>query len=227
MLIVILLIFSLLHTCLSVRPSTCLSILAQILIYYVSIDDHKMNYVFESGCGPSNRERMSPLEWLMLLHVNRHFMLVGGPTVVFSIVFLKAPLRNYFLTESSPDKHQSHDTFCFDLKYICTNIEKVRDQITTQYKWQVIIRSYFANIYLFIRCCFLSDCRSFLLLNAEIGAIYDASYTQFRLLTIKISIFFLATFDVFVFKTIVVYGLSTFCAVLLSSCTLVLKNLRK
>lgn len=86
---------------------------------------------------------------------------------------------------------------------------------------------FFANIYLFIRCCFLSDCRSFLLLNAEIGAIYDASYTQFRLLTIKISLFFLETFDVFVFKTIVVYGLSTFCAVLLSSCTLVLKNLRK
>lgn len=210
--------------CPSVRLHVCQS-WHQILIYYLSIDDHKMNYVFESGCGPSNRERMSPLEWLMLLHVNRHFMLVGGRTVVvFSIVFLKAPLRNYFLTESSPDKHHRDDTFCFDLKYICTNIEKVRDQITTQYKWQVIIRSFFANIYLFIRCCFLSDCGSFLPLNAEIGAIYDASYTQFRLLTIKISLFFLATFDVFVFKTIVVYGLSTFCAVLLSSCTLVLKK---
>lgn len=117
---------------------------------------------------------------------------VGGRSncCFFCFVFLKAPLRNYFLTESSPDKHQSDDTFCFDLEYICTNIEKVRDQITTQYKWQVIIRSFFANIYLFIRCCFLSDCGSFLLLNAEIGAIYDASYTQFRLLTIKISLFF-------------------------------------
>lgn len=112
---------------------------------------------------------------------------VGGRSNCF-FVFLKAPLRNYFLTESSPDKHHSDDTFCFDLEYICTNIEKVRDQITTQYKWQVIIR-FFANIYLFIRCCFLSDCGSFLLLNAEIWAIYDANNTQFRLLTIKISLF--------------------------------------
>lgn len=138
------------HVCLSVCPSTCLSILAPNS-HLLRIDWWPQKYyVFESGCGPSNRECMSPLEWLMLLHVNRHFMLVGGRTVVvFSIVFLKAPLRNYFLTESSTDKHHSDDTFCFDLEYICTNIEKVRDQITTLYKWQVIIRSFFCE-HLFI-----------------------------------------------------------------------------
>lgn len=209
------------HVCLSVRLYVCQS-WPQILIYYVSIDDHKS--IMYLNLDVVHRTVN------VCLHQNviacQSTFHVGGRSncCFFSIVFVKAPLRNYFLTESSPDKHHSDDTFCFDLKYICTNIEKVRDQITTQYKWQVIIRSFFANIYLFIRCCFLSDCGSFLLLNAEIGAIYDASYTQFRLLTIKISLFFLETFDVFVFKTIVVYGLSTFCAVLLSSCTLVLKK---